>query len=103
MAGARVGKHAYVFSGRVDCSTPWKPDTVTTYFVSLRNSLGLTGIRLHDLRHVRATQEIDAGIPLATVADGLGHNSMATTAGIYTHGTDNWREAAASVADDWFD
>nr|MBA3655585.1 site-specific integrase [Actinomycetota bacterium] len=100
--GVRISKHAYVFSGRADCATPMKPDTITTYFVTLRNSVGLKTVRLHDLRHFRVTQELDAGIPMPTVSEGAGHANSATTAGIYAHGTEPSSELAADVADDLF-
>jgi len=42
-------------------------------------------IRLHDLRHWQATQMLDAGVPLPTVAARLGHASGTTTMKIYAH------------------
>jgi integrase len=41
--------------------------------------------RLYDLRHTMATLLIDEGVDPRTVADRLGHSSVATTLGTYVH------------------
>jgi integrase len=46
---------------------------------------GLTGVRIHDLRHTHASWLIAAGRPTAAVSRRLGHESIATTDAIYTH------------------
>lgn len=50
-------------------------------------SLGLHGLRRHDLRHAGATWFVNAGIPIHVVSDILGHASIETTRA-YLH-TDN--------------
>lgn len=50
-------------------------------------SLGLPGLRRHDLRHAGATWFANAGIPIHVVSDILGHASIETTRA-YLH-TDN--------------
>jgi integrase len=50
-------------------------------------SLGLPGLRRHDLRHAGATWFANAGIPIHVVSDILGHASVETTLA-YLH-TDN--------------
>jgi integrase len=50
-------------------------------------SLGLPGLRRHDLRHAGATWFVNAGIPIHVVSDILGHDSIETTRA-YLH-TDN--------------
>lgn len=50
-------------------------------------SLGLRGLRRHDLRHAGATWFANAGIPIHVVSDILGHASVETTRA-YLH-TDN--------------
>ena len=52
--------------------------------------------RLHDLRHVHATELLRAGVPLHVVADRLGHRDAMVTATIYAHVR---ADQAASVAD----
>ncbi len=50
-------------------------------------SLGLPGLRRHDLRHAGATWFANAGVPIHVVSDILGHASIETTRA-YLH-TDN--------------
>jgi integrase len=45
---------------------------------------GLTGVRIHDLRHTYASTMLQAGVPLEEVGKLLGHVSMQTTM-IYAH------------------
>jgi integrase len=41
--------------------------------------------RIHDMRHTCASWLIQAGIPMPVVQDHLGHESINTTVGLYTH------------------
>jgi len=55
---------------------------------TLRRALkqaGLPRIRVHDLRHTAASVLIDAGVPVTTVAELLGHSTPATTMSVYAH------------------
>ena len=54
-------------------------------------------IRLHDLRHFQATQLLDVGVPVPTVAARLGHADGTTTMKIYAHGTQRADQQAAHV------
>src|SRR5690606_30173310 len=58
-----------------------------TSWVELVASLGLPGLRRHDLRHAGATWFANAGIPIHVVSDILVHASVETTRA-YLH-TDN--------------
>jgi integrase len=60
-------------------------------------SLGLPGLRRHDLRHAGATWFANAGVPIHVVSDILGHTSVETTRA-YLH-TDNTalQNAAARI------
>ena len=81
--GVRLAKDAALFAdveGR-----PWRPDVCTNRFRRLRNQLGLSGVRLHDLRHFVATVLTDGGIPIGTVSTRLGHSQLSTTLDLYTH------------------
>ena len=51
--------------------------------MTLRDSLGLKDVRLHDLRHYVATQLLDAGVPVRSVSERLGHASATTTLTIF--------------------
>ena len=56
IASLDIGDDAYVFSREIDGSTPWRPDSVGKRFREIRDGLGLTNVRLHDLRHFAATR-----------------------------------------------
>lgn len=97
-AGVKLVPDAYVASHVLDGSEPIRPEAITRRFIRLRDRIGATGVRLHDLRHFHATLLLDAGIPLATVSERLGHRDQSTTANIYSHpvsATD--RVAAATI------
>ncbi len=46
---------------------------------------GLSGIRLHDLRHGFATALLEAGVHPKVVSEALGHSSVAFTMDTYQH------------------
>jgi integrase len=46
---------------------------------------GLTGVRLHDLRHYVATQLLARGVDVRIVAGRLGHRDAATTRNVNAH------------------
>jgi integrase len=45
----------------------------------------LDNVRLHDLRHMHATQLLADGVPECTVSGRLGHANASTTINVYTH------------------
>lgn len=65
--------------------TPWRPDRLTHVFARARKQAGVTGVRLHDLRHYVAVSMLQDGVPLHDVAGQLGHTSEQTTATVYAH------------------
>lgn len=64
---------------------PIDPDTPSQLFTRLRKALDLPEQRLHDLRHIHATELLQANVPLHVVADRLGHRDAMVTATIYAH------------------
>ena len=85
LCGVVLERSAFVFSDAADLMVPWRPDSTTRRFVQLRDSCGLSHVRLHDLRHYVATTMLTAGIDVRTVAGRLGHRSAATTLNVYSH------------------
>ena len=77
--------NGFVFTITADSSASLHPDTVTAAFKLLCDKAGLTGVRLHDLRHLHATQLLAAGVPVRTVSGRLGHANAATTLNVYAH------------------
>jgi integrase len=89
----------YVFTSTVDGACPLHPDTITAGFRRLCERAGLKGVRLHDLRHLHATQLLAAGVPVRTVSGRLGHADAATTLNVYAHFLEaSDRQAAAVIA-----
>jgi len=99
----KVGKRAFVFSDAVDLSVPWRPDSATRRFNSLRDKCGLPKVRLHDLRHYVATTMLSAGVDIRTVAGRLGHRNASTTLNVYSHFMEAPDRAAADKLGRIFD
>jgi integrase len=97
IADLDIGDDAYVFSREIDGSTPWRPDGVGKRFRDVRDGLGLTNVRLHDLRHFAATRLIAAGVPVRTVSGRLGHADPSTTLMVYSHFVEASDQDAAIV------
>ena len=58
---------AFVFTGEVDGTVSWYPDSVSRGFKRIRRIEGLDGgARLNDLRHCLATQLLSAGVDVRT-------------------------------------
>jgi integrase len=91
-----------VFSSAPDGMTPWFPDSVTRAFGRVCRRAGLSGVRLHDLRHYVATQLLTSGVDVRTVAGRLGHRDAATTLNVYSHFIAQADHAAALLLGDAF-
>ena len=87
----------FVFTSTGDGSAPLHPDTVTGGFRRICDRVGLVGVRLHDLRHLHATQLLAAGVPVRTVSGRLGHADAATTLNVYAHFLEASDRQAADV------
>jgi integrase len=96
-AGTKLPSDAFIFSDSSDGTTPWRPNRVTHAFMRVRKDVGISGVRLHDLRHFSATRLLAAGIPVNTVAGRLGHANAATTLNVYGHFLESSDESAAQV------
>jgi integrase len=95
--GVTLANDAFVFSHAPDCSRPWRPENVTSAFTRVRNRAGFPQVRLHDLRHMHATQLLAAGVPVRTVSGRLGHANAATTLNVYGHFLEASDRQAADV------
>ncbi len=83
--GVALKPEAYIWSGAPDYSEPLKPGRITSEFHALRKEIGLTQIRLHDLRHFAATVMPSGGVDVRTVAGRLGHARPTLTLQTYAH------------------
>ena len=70
---------------------------LTRAFQSLAKRMGLTGIKLHDLRHFHASVMLQHGQNPALVSKRLGHVSVSTTLDIYSHILPGWQKEAANA------
>jgi integrase len=64
---------------------PLRPNGVSAEWARLRCALGLEKVSFHALRHTHASQLIDAGVDVVTIARRLGHASPAITLNTYAH------------------
>lgn len=77
---------------------PPKVDTLSHWWARVRTDAGLPEtVRLHDLRHFSITQLLDAGVPVAAVAERHGHASKTTTLNIYASATRRADQQSADV------
>ena len=76
---------------------PLETGTPTKLFRKILNRAGLRPTRLHDLRHLHATELLRHGEPLHVVADRLGHKDPMVTATVYAHVSNEQGETASST------
>jgi integrase len=84
-AGVMLSAGAYVFARDPAGRLPWHPDGASQRFASLRDRLGLDGVRLHDLRHWMATEGLGDGVDIEAVAGRGGWANTTTPLEIYSH------------------
>lgn len=95
-----VDHERFVFSDDPDGAEPWRPNRVTKRFIALRTTAGVGHVRLHDLRHLMATEMLHRLVPLPTVSGRLAHARMSTTLNVYAHAVPNGDRQAATVIGD---
>ena len=87
----------WLFAGSED--RPPHQNTVGHRWRSTLAAAGLTGYRLHDLRHFYASGLVAAGCDVVAVQRALGHSKATTTLETYSHlwptGEDETRAASA--------
>lgn len=67
------------------------------YLKPFCQSLGITALPPHSLRHTFASLLLSAGIPVAAVSEYLGHSSPAVTLNVYSHAMPRDMQRATSV------
>ena len=75
---------------------PLNPMKLTRTFQGLAKRLGITGAKLHNLRHFHASVMLQDGASLLLVSKRLGHASISTTGDIYGHLLPGWQKEAAN-------
>lgn len=79
--------------------SPRRPDTLTKAFRRYSRQAGLTGVRLHDLRHTHASLLLKLNVNPKIVSDRLGHASIQITMDVYSHLMPGMQEAAVAGLD----
>lgn len=72
----------YVLSGT---EQPVEPRTMQNRFHAMLKKAGLPSINYHSLRHMFATNSLQAGFDIKTLSEILGHASVETTLRAYVH------------------
>lgn len=95
LMGSSWTETGYVFV-RED-GKPIDEGTVTQLFAKLLKKAGLRHNRLHDLRHLHATELLRLGEPLHVVSKRLGHADPMVTATIYAHVSDEQADTTSAT------
>jgi integrase len=83
--GGCLRPEAFVWSREPDGGRPWRPDQTTGSWTRARTAAGLPTVRQHDLRHLNATLQMAAGVPLKTIQKRLGHANSVMLHTVYGH------------------
>jgi integrase len=96
IGAGRLTDDDLVFS-RLD-GRPHYMTNVSSGWRRIMDRIGMGEITFHALRHTHASQLIDAGLPITTIAKRLGHANPGITLPIYSHCIhDDDRAAAAAI------
>jgi integrase len=95
--GIRPGEEGYVFDSPE--GSVLDPNELSRLFHRFVVRAKIKPIRFHDLRHIYATNCFEAGLPLKTISESLGHSSLAVTSAVYVSVTDQTKREKATVVD----
>jgi len=73
---------------------PIDPRNASRAMTIAARKAGLDGVGIHTLRHTAASTMLEAGVPLRTVSEILGHGSVQVTGDIYGHVSSEGARAA---------
>jgi len=96
-AGPAWTDTGYVFTDQQ--GRPLRPETITRHFTRLVATAELRRVRVHDLRHLSASLQLTAGVPLALISKRLGHSTVRITGDIYSHLLPGAGHAASNAAE----
>ena len=74
--------------------------TISNDFKRIAERIGKPELSFHALRHTYATDEISSGTDPKTVADTLGHSTVAMTMDVYAAASTDAKKAAAKRRED---
>jgi len=64
---------------------PPRANRINTRWHAIQKRAGITGVRLHDLRHYFASALLAAGVDIVAVSKAMGHSSASITLDVYAH------------------
>jgi integrase len=97
-AGPAWTDTGYIFTDTT--GRPLRPETITRRFRRLVAAAGVRRIRVHDLRHLSASLQIQAGVSITLISKRLGHSTTRITGDIYGHILPGAGHAASNAAND---
>ena len=74
-------------------------ETVYRNLKNIFKSMGVTGLRFHDLRHSYSVISLQSGCDIKTVQENLGHYAAAFTLDTYAHATETMRREGTTKID----
>ncbi len=77
----------WLFPSPLNLDNPREPAACRKRLSKILERAGCKHVRFHDLRHTFATMALENGIDVKTLAEILGHTTVATTLITYTHST----------------
>jgi len=95
----RNAKSKWLFPSPLNDDVPREPSACRKRLSRILEHDGCKHVRFHDLRHTFATMALENGIDIKTLAEILGHNTVATALNTYTHSTAKMQESAARRID----
>ena len=78
---------------------PMNPSVLTNHIGEIEDRAGLPHISVHGLRHTFASMLNKEGIDIARISRELGHSTIATTLGVYTHVFGGASASSRGIAD----
>lgn len=73
--------------------------TVYENFKAIVTSIGLGGVRFHDLRHSYALLSLENGDDIKTLQQNMGHSTISTTLDVYGHVSEQMKKESAARMD----
>ncbi len=95
--GSAYRSGEYVISNEV--GDPYHPQVLSRYWGEAVKAAGLRHIKLHAARHTAATAMHLKGVPVAVIAEWIGHKDASLTMRLYAHSQNEALKAAGDTFD----